>query len=135
MGSLAHRRLVILGIWSACFAQPLAANAAPDGFCGDGVVDEDLGEQCDDGNTIGGDGCNRRCRTEPRCGDGNLDAFLGEECDDGNLVSGDGCEADCRLPVETPWHEIPAPALGPWGLALALALGGGVMAQSLRGRA
>src|SRR5690606_31737657 len=29
-------------------------------LCGNGVVDE--GEECDDGNTINGDGCNADCR-------------------------------------------------------------------------
>lgn len=31
-------------------------------FCGDGVVDDLLGEQCDDGNTVDGDGCSQLCR-------------------------------------------------------------------------
>jgi cysteine-rich repeat protein len=31
--------------------------------CGDGTVDTD--EQCDDGNTADGDGCNYQCKTEP----------------------------------------------------------------------
>jgi cysteine-rich repeat protein len=30
--------------------------------CGDGVVDPDRGETCDDGNTIDGDGCSSTCR-------------------------------------------------------------------------
>ncbi|HEY3359336.1 MAG TPA: DUF4215 domain-containing protein, partial [Polyangia bacterium] len=66
--------------------------------CGDGHVDP--GEQCDDGNNVGGDGCSSACQNEiePRCGDGYLD--LGEECDDGNNVSGDGCSSGCQL--ETP---------------------------------
>jgi cysteine-rich repeat protein len=29
--------------------------------CGDGIVDPGAGEQCDDGNTIGGDGCSATC--------------------------------------------------------------------------
>ena len=45
--------------------------------CGNGVVD--LGEECDDGNTIDGDECTSRCLL-PRCGDGVVwPAF--EECD------------------------------------------------------
>lgn len=32
------------------------------GVCGDGIVD--LGEWCDDGNTVGGDGCSEDCRSE-----------------------------------------------------------------------
>jgi cysteine-rich repeat protein len=30
--------------------------------CGDGVLD--AGESCDDGNTVGGDGCSATCETE-----------------------------------------------------------------------
>jgi len=32
--------------------------------CGNGVVD--LGEQCDDGNRVNGDGCSSACRIENR---------------------------------------------------------------------
>ncbi|MFH1759088.1 MAG: DUF4215 domain-containing protein [Patescibacteria group bacterium] len=64
------------------------------GYCGDGNVDTGLGEQCDDGNRIIGDGCdNCQITGGGYCGDGNLDA--GEECDDGNTNNNDGC-ADCR---------------------------------------
>jgi len=59
--------------------------------CGDGVVD--TGEECDDGNTVDGDGCSSSCVVEPACGDGVLDA--GEGCDDGNTVDGDGCSSTC----------------------------------------
>jgi cysteine-rich repeat protein len=47
-----------------------APNAAcrPDcrpGRCGDGIVDNARGEQCDDGNNAAGDGCAPGCFTEP----------------------------------------------------------------------
>jgi cysteine-rich repeat protein len=64
--------------------------------CGDNVVDPSLGEQCDDGNTVDGDGCDSLCRdegTDPICGDGFVEGD--EECDDGNNVNGDGCSAEC----------------------------------------
>lgn len=32
--------------------------------CGDGAIQRDQGEQCDDGNTVSGDGCSATCRTE-----------------------------------------------------------------------
>src|SRR5262249_55861188 len=32
--------------------------------CGDGIVDDQHGEQCDDGNTIAGDGCSPTCQVE-----------------------------------------------------------------------
>jgi len=45
-------------------------------FCGDGTQDD--GEECDDGNNTGGDGCAADCTVEPFCGDGTHDD--GEEC-------------------------------------------------------
>jgi cysteine-rich repeat protein len=60
--------------------------------CGDGIVANN--EDCDDGNRIGGDGCDEFCFLENDfCGDGFLD--FNEVCDDGNRSDGDGCSADC----------------------------------------
>jgi len=79
------------------------------GYCGDGVIQAGLGEQCDDGNGIGGDGCSSTCRLEPFfvcqvpgapcsstlvCGDRLVQGS--ETCDDGNKVPGDGCGATCQ---------------------------------------
>ena len=54
--------------------------------CGDGVTTPGVngtGEQCDDGNTVSGDGCSSTCQIETSvCGNGKLET--GEECDDGN---------------------------------------------------
>jgi fibro-slime domain-containing protein len=76
------------------------------GSCGDGVLER--AEQCDDGNTVSGDGCSKICQIENNyecpvpgqlckniavCGNGILTS--NETCDDGNTVSGDGCSADC----------------------------------------
>ncbi len=81
------------------------------GMCGDGVLERS--EQCDDGNTVSGDGCSRICQIEANwncpnpgqpcqylgvCGNGVL--TTNKACDDGNTVSGDGCSADCKT-VET----------------------------------
>ena len=64
--------------------------------CGDGTLNPEIGEQCDDGNTANGDGCSAQCTIEiPACGDGNLDP--GEQCDDGNTTNGDGCSANCTI--------------------------------------
>ncbi len=60
--------------------------------CGDGLLDPM--EQCDDGNTTPGDGCDATCHRESYCGDGHVDP--GEVCDDGNNASGDGCRSDCQ---------------------------------------
>jgi cysteine-rich repeat protein len=63
--------------------------------CGNAVVE--CMEECDDGNTMSGDGCSATCRREPppRCGDGRVDP--GEQCDDGNAVACDGCTPMCRI--------------------------------------
>jgi cysteine-rich repeat protein len=64
----------------------------PPSTCGNGTL-EGL-EQCDDGNTTPGDGCDAICETEPPvCGNGVLED--GEECDDGNTTAGDGCNSVC----------------------------------------
>ncbi len=80
--------------------------------CGDGMTDPQL-EFCDDGDTMGTDGCNANCEVETGwhcsttsatmpsvcamdiCGDGLLK--MGEDCDDGNMMTGDGCDASCKV--------------------------------------
>jgi cysteine-rich repeat protein len=64
--------------------------------CGNGLVE--VGEQCDDGNGLIGDGCRPDCTVE-QCGDGTLDP--GEGCDDGNTANGDTCSSKC-IPVPEP---------------------------------
>ncbi|MFC1647531.1 hypothetical protein ACFL10_00880 [Patescibacteria group bacterium] len=88
-----------------CTLTPTPAAPAPDPVCGDGNVDTAEGEECDDGNTVDGDGCEADCTlppapAAPECGDGNVDA--GEECDDGNMNSDTGvCSTSCSLSSET----------------------------------
>ena len=80
---------------------------APPG-CGDGVVNQSS-EQCDDGNTLAGDGCSGTCQVEPnhtcppqggacsvsfRCGDGVINP--GEVCDQGQFTGSPGCSSDCK---------------------------------------
>ncbi len=61
--------------------------------CGDGFVDP--GEQCDDGNTVSGDGCSAACKLEA-CGNGIVDGS--EQCDDGAGNGTDNCCTTlCRL--------------------------------------
>jgi fibro-slime domain-containing protein len=87
----------------------------PNAVCGDGTIG--TGEQCDDANSIPGDGCSGVCQIEPGytcptlgqacvytvvqdCGNGKIEG--NEVCDDGNAQNGDGCSADCQA-VETGW--------------------------------
>lgn len=86
--------------------------------CGDGILDESSGEECDDGNNINGDKCSDICKIEicpsgavcnistgwvcptadtctPVCGDGLIRGH--ESCDDGNGDGGDGCSQYCII--------------------------------------
>lgn len=65
--------------------------------CGNSLLDG--AEDCDDGNTLHGDGCSADCMSNEICGNGVLDAITGEACDDGNSNDGDGCQATCVLPA------------------------------------
>ena len=69
--------------------------------CGNGQLQPQLGEECDDGNTVSGDGCSSTCRREVApvrdCGNGRLETALGEQCDDGNSRKSDGCSSECRI--------------------------------------
>ena len=87
--------------------------------CGNGTLETEDGEQCDDGNNLDGDGCSATCEQEttntnptptpstqtPVCGNGIVES--GEQCEDGNTVSGDGCSSTCQkestpTPTQTP---------------------------------
>ena len=62
------------------YATDIIAPVFPtESHCGDGVTDED--EECDDGNRISCDGCDRDCTLE-QCGNGSV-CGQDEECDDG----------------------------------------------------
>ena len=58
--------------------------------CGDGEVQRDEGEECDDENDVPGDGCHD-CREE--CGDERIDVGIGEECEP---VYSEHCSDACR---------------------------------------
>ena len=82
------------GCSSSCTFEP---------YCGDGNVDEDFGEICDDGLNLGGSAseCSPGCKTVGSfCGDGVVQTSSGEQCDDGNAASGDGCSAECDIEIE-----------------------------------
>jgi fibro-slime domain-containing protein len=69
--------------------------------CGDGVVQTDDGEACDDGHNLDGygTGCAPGCKLPATCGDGEINGVFGEQCDDGANNDGHygGCKADCHL--------------------------------------
>ena len=103
----------------------LLISLGPVPVCGDGVVSGD--EECDDNNTVDGDGCSSTCVLEnPICGDGIIsgtescddsgesatcdadcsavacgdnvtNVSAGEQCDDGNTIDGDGCSSTCTI--------------------------------------
>ena len=60
----------ILGVGSQTFGDGtiglpyIISRGATPAKCGDGVWDEKFGEECDDGNTVNGDGCSLSCKCE-----------------------------------------------------------------------
>ncbi|CDW81578.1 UNKNOWN [Stylonychia lemnae] len=85
-----------------------------------GNLHNDLGEVCDDGNNVGGDGCAQGCKQieqsyscplvgkcSSSCGNHKFEGIdhsieyekilEGEECDDGNNLNGDGCSSACVI--------------------------------------
>jgi cysteine-rich repeat protein len=70
--------LSVLVVMSAFAFGSLLATAAT-GVCGDGAINL-VGEECDDGNKVSGDGCNAICQRE-YCGDGIKQTKIGEQCD------------------------------------------------------
>jgi cysteine-rich repeat protein len=70
-----------------------AGEAACQPMCGNGKIEVENGEICDDGNLVSGDGCDANCKVTG-CGNGVVTA--GEMCDDSNATNGDGCDNNCR---------------------------------------
>ena len=73
-------------------------------YCGDGIIQSENDEQCDDGDKNGQYG---HCATDcsgpgPRCGDGVIQPEH-ESCDDGaalNGTSASSCTAQCLRPMQ-----------------------------------
>src|SRR5690349_9296403 len=89
--------------------------------CGDGLLQKAaLGEVCDDGNSVSGDGCaadcmaveanyaclkpGTPCESTVVCGDDQVTGA--ETCDDGNAKPHDGCDDSCQL---EPGYICPTP--------------------------
>jgi fibro-slime domain-containing protein len=71
-------------------------------YCGDGIVQEEFGETCDDGLNLGGEpgACAPGCMNlGASCGDGVVQVSAGEQCDDGNTEPGDGCDETCQVEI------------------------------------
>ncbi|HEX2676145.1 MAG TPA: DUF4215 domain-containing protein, partial [Polyangiales bacterium] len=67
------------------------------GVCGDGILDAQCGETCDDGKVDCSGTCGSSCYMPPlKCGDGITDFNCGETCDDGNTKGNDGCSVTCQ---------------------------------------
>lgn len=87
------------------------------GSCGDGIIQQELNEQCDDGEENGiicsadyGGECNYCSDTcglisvkGAFCGDGNTDTE--EECDDGNSENSDYCSNECKKTYECSFNS------------------------------
>lgn len=97
----------------ASYMYALCCSAMATSFCGDGIIqrpnEQSQIEQCDDGNTVDGDGCSSSCVIE-YCGDGIVQPLLGEQCDLGASNSQDGssacsvlCQNKCVYQGEELW--------------------------------
>jgi cysteine-rich repeat protein len=86
---------------TACDGCSPSCAVEPGVACGDGIVSQTCGEECDAGAANGNapDGCRAMCRLA-RCGDGVVDA--GEDCDDGNDLACDGCTVECSVEATPP---------------------------------
>ncbi len=85
--------------FSAAYSEYLCPGTTQTGthICGDGKVETDWGESCDDGNTTNGDGCSSTCSYETAkitCGDGACIA---------PSETALNCPADCKnIPTTAP---------------------------------
>lgn len=93
-----------MSVAEGCTQSCVAAGSQPyAAICGDGFLDVASGEECEDGNVAGGDGCSASCLREGAgsfgsCGNGVVERMAsgaGEDCDDGNVLSSDGCSSVC----------------------------------------
>ncbi len=92
---------------SASLPDPVFRTGFENSTCSNNILED--GEQCDDGDSDGGDGCSATCQVEPGyqcvglpstceaiCGDGLI--VVPETCDQGfgNVGDADGCSSSCQ---------------------------------------
>lgn len=82
--------------WPADGEPGCSTFCAPLPYCGDGDVQAELKEECDDANDNDDDACSNACKATV-CGDGESQGE--EECDDGNDIDNDGCTNSCMYAV------------------------------------
>ena len=86
---------------------PTPPPASSPGYCGDGVMQASLGEQCDPPNLTN---CTASCQSYTGyCGNGIVDPSLGEQCDPPNITD---CTASCQTYVGYCGNGIVDPGLG-----------------------
>ncbi len=95
--------------YSAAYTEYLCPGTTQSGthICGDGKVETNYGESCDDGNTANGDGCDSSCQYEtsvPKCGDLACSPELGE--------TPTTCPSDCRSAVTQTVQPTPLTTAG-----------------------
>jgi len=82
--------------YASAYGQPFPDPNRPCGAsCGDGVLDPPStqgywGEQCDDGNTVSGDGCDWQCQSEASSSSSRSSSSSAGTCDDNQDGDGDG---------------------------------------------
>ncbi|XP_061460291.1 pappalysin-1 [Rhineura floridana] len=64
MGSLYTYWVSVISGMEESEASPPLTYVHGSGYCGDGIIQKDLGEECDDMNKVNGDGCSLFCRQE-----------------------------------------------------------------------
>ncbi len=92
---------LLIIVWGTRHSPVPAAGPPPitPDTCGNKVMEGN--EECDDGNTVSGDGCDNMCFFE-FCSDGVVQSSRGEQCDDGNTVNNDGCNGLCQIEQPPP---------------------------------
>ena len=63
-----YKNIAVLSILTSLLILNRGYAAGQESYCGDGILNTDAGEQCDDGNFYNRDGCSNYCKTEDMTG-------------------------------------------------------------------